>query len=154
MKYNPKETSDAVARALEIYNIEVDGSITNRETGKLLRGSIQKNYRTLDVWVPALSKKKRVLAHRVIATKFVPNPLNLPLVNHKDGDTFNNHPNNLEWCTASYNLQDGFNRGRVVWNEGRVKKSRIINFGKRYPRQLLWFLTTDDYRVANLGLSR
>lgn len=43
--------------------------------------------------------------HRLVAKKFVPNPLNLNEVNHKDGNKLNNHKDNLEWCTRQENLQ-------------------------------------------------
>lgn len=41
--------------------------------------------------------------HILIAKTFLPNPNNLPEVNHIDKDTFNNRVTNLEWCTISYN---------------------------------------------------
>lgn len=44
--------------------------------------------------------------HRLVAKAFLPNPLNLPEVNHKDGNTHNNAVSNLEWCTSEYNLAD------------------------------------------------
>lgn len=43
--------------------------------------------------------------HRVIASCFLPNPNNLPQVNHIDCDPTNNRVDNLEWCDASYNRQ-------------------------------------------------
>lgn len=42
--------------------------------------------------------------HRIIAEIFLPNPDNLPEVNHKDLNKHNNHPDNLEWCTRSFNM--------------------------------------------------
>ena len=43
--------------------------------------------------------------HRLMAIHFIPNPNNLPQVNHKDGNKLNNNLDNLEWCTAQYNTK-------------------------------------------------
>ena len=42
--------------------------------------------------------------HRLIAKAFIPNPLNLPCINHKDWNKLNNALDNIEWCTYQYNL--------------------------------------------------
>lgn len=51
--------------------------------------------------------RKRVTIHRLVAETFIPNPLNLPEVNHKDEDKSNNSVSNLEWCTKKYNINYG-----------------------------------------------
>lgn len=52
-------------------------------------------------------KRSVYLAHRLVAKYFIPNPNNLPQINHKDENIQNNNINNLEWCTSKYNANYG-----------------------------------------------
>ncbi len=54
---------------------------------------------------------KSVLVNRVVALRFHPNPLNLPQVNHIDGDKENNAMDNLEWSTGSDNEKHAHRTG-------------------------------------------
>ena len=49
--------------------------------------------------------RKSISIHRLVAEAFIPNPHNLPQVNHKDGNKQNNAAENLEWCSCSFNLK-------------------------------------------------
>lgn len=59
------------------------------------------------------NKEKRFTVHRLVAEAFIPNPHNLPQVNHKDENKLNNNCGNLEWCTRKYNANYGTSRQRL-----------------------------------------
>ncbi len=65
-------------------------------------------------------KVKTVKSHRLTAQHYIPNPLNLPEVNHKDGNKLNNFvgtaknnykDGNLEWCDYDHNLKHAMENG-------------------------------------------
>lgn len=55
---------------------------------------------------------ERVFVHRLVAEHYCIKGDGHTSVNHKDGNRQNNHKDNLEWCTNSYNVSDGWLRGR------------------------------------------
>lgn len=69
---------------------------------------------------------KRWNVHRLIALTFIPNPNNLPEVNHKDENKTNNIWANLEWCDSKYNANYGHRNINQV-NTKLKKKGAIAS---------------------------
>ena len=111
----------------ELYQVSNFGrilSLNYRRTGKIriLKGLKDKDG-YLNVCLCKNGKTKRAKIHRLVAQTFLPNPLNLPQVNHKDEDKTNNFvgtpendykDGNLEWKSHRDNLNHGTHNERMA----------------------------------------
>lgn len=98
----------------QISNLGRVRSLNYNRTGKVkvLKNSPAKHgYLKISLWHNG--KKKTFTIHRLVAEAFIPNPDNLPCVNHKDEDKTNNCVGNLEFCTPEYNNNYGTHNERV-----------------------------------------
>ena len=77
---------------------------------------------------------KYYLIHRLVAEAFIPNPDNLPIINHRDEDKTNNVTDNLEWCDAKYNSNYGTAIERTI--NTKIKKG--------YYNKELCFLDSEE----------
>lgn len=66
--------------------------------------------------------------HRLVAMAFVPNPDNLPEINHKDCNRANNCAENLEWCTHEYNIEYSIKNGNHISTKD-ISGSNNPNYG-------------------------
>lgn len=108
-----------------------------RDTGGYLLVALCKN-----------GEQKTYKVHRLVAQAFIPNPNNLPEINHKDEDKTNNSAQNLEWCDSKYNNNYGTHNQRSA--EKRSKP--ILQFTKDGEFVKEWKSIRDVER--NLGYAK
>lgn len=103
------------------YEISNDGRVRRADTKKELKPFLNSSgYYQVTLCVNY--EKKYVLVSRLVAQAFIPNPENLPFVNHIDENPRNNRVENLEWCTAEYNS----NWGTSKFRRNETKKKELV----------------------------
>lgn len=97
----------------EVSNFGNVRSLNYNKTGEIkLLSTVEDNKGYLSVCLHKNGKQKKYLVHRLVAEAFIPNTNNLPQVNHKSEVKTDNRVENLEWCTASYNINFGTRNDR------------------------------------------
>lgn len=91
-----------------VISINYNGTKKSKHLSKNLN---HKGYEV--VHLTKTPKSKHVFVHRLVAMSFIPNPNNLPQVNHIDGNKKNNKVDNLEWCTNKYNYEHAVKTGLI-----------------------------------------
>ena len=81
-------------------------------------------------------KGKMFRVHRLVAEAFLDNDENLPYVNHKDENKENNNVYNLEWCTASYNLNYGDRNNKVSKKVSIWRKKKGSDYSPRERKRV------------------
>lgn len=103
-----KEIWKPVAGYEELYAVSDLGRVKSLKYGKEKILKPNKNgggY--LFVWLYRNGKRKMFLVHRLVASAFLPNPMGLPEVNHKDENKTNNIVSNIEWVSRWDNINYG-----------------------------------------------
>lgn len=113
--------------------------------GKILKGTKDK----LGYYRVILRRNvtyKAMLVHRLVAEAFIPNPENLPYINHKDENPGNNIVDNLEWCTPQYNVVYGSGVERAAKHKWR----KVIQYDKEGNEIARW----DSLKAAAASIGR
>ena len=115
------------------YQINEEGIIRNIKFGRIMKiGTHTKKKTGITYKRLSLRKDKKqynTLLHRLLAMTFIPNPDNLPDVDHSDSNSLNNTLNNLRWSSSSENQQ---NRGVNKNNKLGIKNICYDKVKNRY----------------------
>lgn len=100
---------------LENYLIHKDGRVYSKHVKRFMALRNANGYYCYILSLEDESGKRRVniSGHVLVARVYIPNPLNLPEVNHKDGNGYNNHVDNLEWITHKGNMEHASENGLI-----------------------------------------
>lgn len=115
-----KELEIWCSNIVEHFDISTLGRIRNNKTNHIIKpDKEEKGYCRLSIKING--KKKHFAVHRLVAIAFIPNPNNLPQVDHIDGDKTNNKVSNLRWVSNKQNAQ---------WRWERIRKA-LKSYEKR-----------------------
>ena len=112
------------------YSVTPDGQLFHGEH-KLRAFTDRDGYTQVNVTHQGKSHHYKI--HRLVAQAYIPNPDNLPEVNHKDGDKSNNQVGNLEWCTHKENLR-------------HAAKMKLFRYGEAHQNSSLLQAQADEIR--------
>jgi hypothetical protein len=137
MKANDiKEIRSALFGWEDLYTIYSSGKIFSHRKSRFLRPSLRGLY--YSVTLSRNKYKERHNLHRLIALAFIPNPINKPCVNHKDGNKLNNRVDNLEWVTYSENERHSFDcLGKIITHSNETRR-KISEKSKGRDMTKLW----------------
>ena len=139
------------------YYITEDGEVFTDRYGKLrqMKCNDNKGYRQITFNIN--KKRKYFKVHRLVAEAYIPNPLNLPQVNHINGVKDDNRVENLEWCDAQRNSELANAKVHRVENVATGEIVEVYNLNKwcrdkGLIYQSLWRTTRDSLQYRGWRL--
>ena len=132
-----------------LYSIDEKANVLSVKSGKHIKPYLcygkTSGLKYLQVYLSNGSKSKKYKLHRLVAETFLPNPTNLPYVDHINRDPSNNSIENLRWCTRSQNQQ---NKG--VKSNSKTSKYKGVSWSKLFKRWMV-YVNIETGKTKNFG---
>ena len=126
-----------------IYRISSDGKVFSTKGIKTVEIS-NNGYARVNLFKNG--KGKHYSIHRLVASAFIPNPLNLEMVNHKDGNKINNAICNLEWWNANYNMKHAYEHCLI-----HPKTTKVIQYTLDFKKVKEWDSIAEACEILGLN---
>jgi hypothetical protein len=112
------------------YEIDINGQVRNIKTNKIIKSRLHKKNGYYQISLLKDKKLITIYIHRLLAETFIPNPNNLPQVDHIDRNRLNNDINNLRWTSLKDNLKNRkYNSKNLTLIS--VDNKFIVNYSER-----------------------
>ena len=142
------------------YTISSIGEIFSIKSNKLLKNSTcNQGYPMAKLFISydRITKKreyKYVRVHRLVATHYLPNPDELPMVNHLNGNKLDNSVANLEWCTARQNVHHAIATGLVIPKPKLLSAKQLATCRSNYIKGIPIKDMAKKYGISRLTIER
>ena len=145
-------------RSLDRYKV----ARPDHKTARLFRGRVLQPQITETGYYAVLvrregEKRQFRKVHRLVIETFIPNTDNLPCINHKDENRYNNRIENLEWCSHQYNVTYGTARKRAAVNTRKFYEQngrRVVQYdlnGKFIKEYPCIAIAIEQTGISNIG---
>lgn len=131
--------------------IDNTGRLRNEQTKRFLKGGINKGYHFYSLYFKG--KQYVLYTHRAVAEYFIPNPNNLPIVHHIDGNRLNNIYTNLQWISVK-NHNDTIQEQKKEYAKSvspRIKIKELSQYGEMAQFRNSPYYATKDGKIINIS---
>jgi hypothetical protein len=132
-----------------LYKVSNTGKIHSLRKNKNLKGD-PNNDGYLRIRLYKNCHFERLFIHRLVAEHYVKNPHGYPYVNHKDGNKLNNNETNLEYSTASQNIQHAYDLG--LRRKDKLPMKKVRNIKRMYKLSTNEVTKTEIARIYGITL--
>lgn len=142
------------------YEVSDKGRVYSIKYGTIMFQSKKKCTATYECRTVKLQNEGNIKGfgvHRLVALAHIPNPNNLPEVDHIDNDPTNNNKNNLQWSTKGDQIRWAYERGRDRKGGDKAHTAKFTNeqvkeLRLKYKNGVRFFELKKQYSISETSL--